>query len=339
MKQTRILFLYFLLITLIACKQGETSPDSFPVLTGPYLGQAPPDTVPELFAPGIVGTGLFTRDVAISPDGKEILYCVAVGNYTYSTILYTKQVDGRWMRPEPVPWAADAKTFDFEPAFSHDGSRLYFLSSRPDGEEEPGDEDIWYVERKGGGWGEPVNPGPPLNTDGGEFFPSPTGDGYLYFTHNDAGSGLNRIFRCKVENDVFSEPELLPDQVNCGTNRFNAFVSPDHTFVIVPAIGMPDSYDGADYYICFRDENDRWSEPINLGADINRNNPRGWSPYISPDRKYFFFMSNRSEEIPASELSFDRLMNAHNSPGNGNSDIYWMKADFIQKLKKQAVYP
>ena len=44
------------------------------------------------------------------------------------------------------------------------------------------------------------------------------------------------------------ETELLPEQVNCGANRFNAFVSPDESFVIVPAAGMEDAYDGVDYY-------------------------------------------------------------------------------------------
>ncbi len=60
----------------------------------------------------------------------------------------------------------------------------YFLSTRPDGDEAVGDQDIWYVERNGSGWSLPVNLGEPVNTDGGEFFPSLTRDGTLYFTRN-----------------------------------------------------------------------------------------------------------------------------------------------------------
>ena len=86
---------------------------------------------------------------------------------------------------------------DFEPAFSADGLKLYFLSNRPDGDEPPGDQDIWMVERNDSGeWGLPENLGDPVNTDGGEFFPS-TNDGALYFSRNEKGSGLNQIFRSR----------------------------------------------------------------------------------------------------------------------------------------------
>ncbi|MFC2080554.1 hypothetical protein ACFLRQ_03670, partial [Bacteroidota bacterium] len=64
----------------------------------------------------------------------------------------------------------------------------------------------------------------------------------------------------------------------------------------------------------------------------------GWSPYVSPDGKFFFFMSNKTEEIPASELTYDKIVSLNNSPKNGNSTIYWMKADFINKLKELAVF-
>jgi hypothetical protein len=283
-----------------------------------------------------VSTGLFTRDVAISPDGKEIYFCVAIGNYTYSTILFTREVNGRWTEPEIVPFSGGPGVMDFEPAFAPGGNRLYFLSNRPDGDEAAGDQDIWYVDRTPEGWGQPVNPGPPVNTDGGEFFPSLTGDGTLFFTRNEKGSNLNRIFRSRWVDGEFQEPELLPEQVNCGSNRFNAFVSPDESYMIVPATGMQDAFDGVDYYIVFRYMDDRWSEPVNLGAAVNRDNARGWSPYVSPDGKYFFFMATRTREMDQTEWNYRGLLELNRSPNNGNADIYWMDAGFLRDLKEQA---
>ena len=334
--------LFLSMLILFSCTMNNQPDNSviepFPALKGPYLGQQLPDTVPVLFAPEIVNTGMFTRDVAIPPSGDEIYFCVAIGNYTFSTILYSRLDHNGWTRPEVVSFATSGKVIDFEPAFSPDGERLYFLSARPAGAEEPGDQDIWYVDRDGELWGDPVNPGPPVNTDGGEFFPSLTKDGYLYFTHNDKGSGLNEIFRSKIYADSFGIPEKLPQQVNCGTNRFNAFVSPNHDYIILPVLGMEDAFDQVDYYITFRNEKDQWSKPVNLGAAVNKDNTRGWSPYVSPDGNYFFFMSNKSAEIPAGKLTYDKIRELYNSPGNGNSDIYWMKADFIGKLKEEAVF-
>lgn len=311
----------------------QAAEDSPKELSGPYLGQTMPDTLPELFAPGIVSTGMFTRDVAITPDGKEIYFCVGIGNYTYSTILYTMEVGGLWTQPEIVPFSGGPGVMDFEPALSVDGSKLFFLSNRPDGDEAVGDQDIWVVERSEEGWGEARNLGEAVNTDGGEFFPSLTKDGTLYFTRNAKGSGLNQIYRSRWMDGKFQDAELLPEQVNCGTNRFNAFVAPDESYMIVPAAGMPDAFDGVDYYLVFRNLDDQWSEPINMGAKVNRDNARGWSPYVSPEGKYFFFMATRTTEIEEADWTYDKLVELDNSPGNGNADIYWMEAGFIEDLK------
>ena len=43
-------------------------------LRGPYLGQEPPGLEPRLFAPGVVSTGLATRDLAMTPDGDELYF-------------------------------------------------------------------------------------------------------------------------------------------------------------------------------------------------------------------------------------------------------------------------
>ena len=302
----------------------------------PYLGQAPPDSIPVLFAPGIVSTGMYTRDVAMTPDGKEIYFCVSIGNHAFATILCTSQDKGRWLPPEIVPFSAGPEFWDFEPAISPDGSRIYFLSSRPLGDEPGGNQDIWFADRTSDGWGEPRNLGAPVNTDGGEFFPSVTKDGTLYFTRGEKGSGLNHIYRSRFVNGAFQEPERLPEQVNCGTNRFNAFVSPDESFVIVPVVGMEDAFDGVDYYIVFRDQDDRWSEPVNMGPLVNRDNEGGWSPYVSPDGKYFFFMSSRKRELAREEWNYRMLEDLYNHPGNGNADTYWMDAGFFRILKDKA---
>ncbi|MEZ5072144.1 MAG: hypothetical protein R2751_14595 [Bacteroidales bacterium] len=337
MKPTSFLFLLAALVS--ACNptsSGDTESTLPSIPSGPYLGQTPPDSLPALFAPGIVSTGMFTRDVAISHDGKEIFFCVAIGNYTYSTILCCKEEGGRWTGPEIVPFSGGPGVMDFEPAFSPDGSRLYFLSTRPDGDEEPGDQDIWYVERSATGWGEPKNLGAPVNTDDGEFFPSFTRDGTLYFTR---GSAINQIYRSRLENGTYQEPELLPGQVNCGTNRFNAFVSPAEDYIIVPAMGRADTYDGVDYYIVFRDPSDRWSEPVNMGPLVNADNVRGWSPNVSPDGKYFFFMATRTREMDVPDWNYEGLRDLYNAPQNGNADIFWVDASFIDALRKQAVFP
>ncbi len=325
------------MLILIVSVLGGCGPhiDEFPVLTGDYVGQPVPGTEPELFAPGLVSTGCATRDVAITPDGDEFYFCQAIAGYRYSAIMVSRRVDGRWTPPEVAPFSRDPRWLHLEPALSPDGQKLFFLSNRPKTGEEEGDNDIWVVNRVADGWGEPYNLGQPINTDGAEFFPSLTQDGTLYFCRTAPDSRAHQLYRSRLVDGAYQEPERLPDTVNAGPSQFNAFVAPDESYLIFGAVGLPDNRGGADYVICFRNEDDTWTEPINLGDRINRPTGAQWSPYVTGDGKYFFFMSSRvSPADEASEtMSYRRLRELATIPGNGGASIYWVKADFIAELR------
>ncbi|MBN2090584.1 PD40 domain-containing protein [candidate division KSB1 bacterium] len=328
------LITFFSIITIMDVVAGE----EFPVLKGPYLGQKAPGQDAELFAPRIVSTGLLTRDMAMTPDGKEIYFSVAMANYSFATIIQTREINGRWTAPEVMPQMNNPKVMNLEPCISPDGKKFFFLSNRPDTSrgETTGDEDIWVMDRIGDHWSEPYNLGEPINTEHSEFFPSITNDGTIYFTRAEKGSRVNQIFRSRLINGQYQAPEKLPAQVNSGTSQFNAFIARDESYLIVPVLGRKDSYGGADYYIVFRNPNDTWNEPINMGEKINTAAMLEFSPYISPDGKYFFFMANRplSEEKYPAQLTFDFLKQLHNQPQNGNASIYWIDAKVIENLKK-----
>ena len=324
------------ILTLLAAGAvGLAQPPTSP--TGDYLGQPPPGPEPRLFAPGIVSTGLAERDVAITPDGNEIYFSSYLGRYTHTAILVVRRVDGRWLTPEVTPFSADPQNLDLEPALSADGKRLFFLSNRPDRPGgKPGNQDIWVVDRSGAGWGQPYNLGAPVNTAGAEYFPSLTRSGTLYFTREDGPNRASSIYRSRLVDGKHAEPERLPDAVNSGTSRFNAFVAPDESFLVYAMLGRSDSLGSVDYYVAFRGADDSWSAPVNLGPKINAPGGEGYSPYISPDGKYFFFMSTRpspAAELFGGRLSRAGLQRALASPGNGNPDIWWVDASFLQALR------
>lgn len=327
-----------------AAFQGQEPARDFPVLRGPYLGQKPPGPVPEVFAPGVINTGMFVRDVAMTPDGREFYFGLAAGGYAWSTICVTRLVDGRWTPPEVMPHMEDPRFLNFEPCISPDGSKFYFLSTRPDaaaGDKERGDQDIWVMDRAGDGWGIPYNLGGPVNTAGEEYFPSVTRDGTLYFTRTESDGRTSAIYRSRFMEGRFLEPEKLPPQVNCGTTRYNAFIAPDESYIIVPAAGRKDSLGGTDYYVVFRGADDSWSEPVHLGPAVNSPAGQEFSPYVSPDGKYFFFMSNRflpREHWPA-KLTYAALREAAGRAPNGQSAIYWMDAGFIETLRPKTSPP
>jgi hypothetical protein len=291
---------------------------------------------PRLFAPGVVSTGLATRDVAMMPDGSELYFGVTIGGRA-AIMVTEQQEDGIWTAPVVAPFSG--RSLDIEPAISPDGQRFFFLSARPQpGKEELpgwGYQDIWVMDREGDGWGEPYNLGPPVNTDSPEYFPSVTVDGTLYFTR-EGPDRVSSIYRSRFVDGVYTEPELLGPEVNCGTNRFNAFVAPDESYMIVPAMGRDDSLGGVDYYVAFRFDDDTWSEPVNLGDAINRPDGREWSASLSPDGKYLFFMSSRTTDTadtPLTGQSITELLAASTQPGQGSSGIWWVSAEAIERLR------
>jgi ribosomal protein L24E len=333
MKKNLIFVSLFLLIA--GCTNSPQAESLVPV--NAYLGQKTPGDVPEIFAPGIVSTGMFTRDIAMTPDGREIYFCISLANYTFATILVTKEINGKWTQPEVMEHMRDPKYMNLEPCISPDGKKFFFLSNRPDlsGNETAGDEDIWVMDRNGNEWSEPYNPGEPVNSQSSEFFPSVTKDGTLYFTRSEKESRVNYIFRSKLIDGKYQEPEKLPPQVNSGLTQYNAFIDPDEKYLIVPVNGRNDTFGSTDYYIVYRNPDDTWDEPVNMGNKINTVSGLEFSPYVSPDGKYFFFMSSRipEKEKWPKELTFSLLEEMFNKPGNGNSSIYWVDSKFISENK------
>jgi hypothetical protein len=103
--------------------------NDFPVLKGPYLGQEPPGTTPDIFAPGIVSTDMYNHcNIDISPDGSEIYWAMASLD-TPCRIYFSETIDGVWSKPEIMSFTR-SENGDC-PVLSPGGNRLFFNSSRP----------------------------------------------------------------------------------------------------------------------------------------------------------------------------------------------------------------
>ncbi len=296
-------------------------------ISNPYFDQPLPGKEPALFAPAVISDELGNRDMAISPSGDEIFYTTQYRGGVFSTIMYTKKVNGKWTEPEIASFCS--RYNDMEPAFSPDGSKLYFASSRPVSGDEQKDYDIWYVSKVKGVWTDPKNMGAPVNTARDEFYPSVAKTGNIYFTREMAGKGED-IVVCKLNADSYDTAVSLPATVNSVGAEFNAFVDPDEQYIMFTGYKRKGNAGSGDIFISKKNGVGEWTEAVNLGNKINGPGLT-YCPYVTPDKKYFFFSSSRGIfKTPFPEKqSLKKLKALINSPLNGWDNIYWVSVDQV----------
>ena len=320
-------------ISTIHCQADQRE---FPVLSGPYLGQKPPEMTPEVFAPGIVSTGLYTRDIAMTNRGDEIYFCVSDAGTT--AVFVTKIIGDRWTEPSIASFSGKG-FLDFEPHISPDGDKLFFLSNRPPHDQERKNDwtyqNIWMVTRTESGWSEPQLVDEPVSTEENEFFPSVTSENALYFTRSKE-DGKARIYRSQFESGRFKEPMIVSFSVPDTGLLFNAFISPREDFLITCALNIDSTNTDQDYYVSFKSSDGSWSNLIKFGPEINTPGDNANSAYVSPDGKYMFFSSSRrdpSKPEPTSGTTLRRMIDSKSTPGYGSSAIYWVDARIIEELR------
>jgi len=283
-------------------------------VAGTYAGQAPPGLSPELFAPGLISTEGNEGGVVVYPGGREVYFnTVEVGDgRVTSTIRVTRLVGGSWTSPEVASFSGTY--MDGYLAVHPDGSRMYFQSDRPiDRSESAYPYNIWYVEREGDGWSEPRSIGRPINGRNSTGGPSVTADGTLYFTVMDVESGHSEIYRSRLLDGAYQEPERLPEEVNALFQTCDSYVAPDESYLVFIAFpGRGHENNPGGLYVSFRDRDGRWSEARDLRPTIA--SEEGSNATISPDGRYLFLV----RRDPA---------------GRTGLDVYWVGSDVVERVR------
>jgi len=298
-------YIYISSLMLFAAVGMATQQKDFPQLTGPYLGQEPPGMTPEMFAPGIISLeGRYELNSEFSPDGNEFYFELSTttpelkkkGEYFY-VIMVSRRIGDVWREPEMVSFSGEYATMDF--CFSPNGNRMYFTSDRPNDCDAKPKNNIWYVERVGQGWSDPVILGPPVYRPGvrvGQH--SLAANGNLYFRAGDD------LYLSVFIDGEFAKPLRLPDTINSPYAESKPYVAPDEGFLLFVRYDMPVSLDGGKgLYISYRRDDGSWTEAKNTGI-------KGSLPKFSPDGRYFFF--------------------------SRGGDIYWVDAKVIEKFRRKS---
>lgn len=228
-------------------------------LEGPYLGQAPPGLVAEVFAPGVVSTGRYELFSAFTPDMKEF-YFVRYDEEDKPSMIVYEYKDNRWEKTVTGPRVG-------EPAISPDG-KIMHLGRR-------------YKERTDTGWSAVKEVEKPFkdfrimrlvsSAKGTYYFDDATEEGPIRYT--------------RMIDGKWEAPKPL--EVDLGKFNAHPFIAPDESYVIWDD-QRESGFGKADIYISFRQSDGSWGPAIHMGDQINSEQSDSYAT-VTPDGKYILF--------------------------------------------------
>jgi len=261
------------------------------IAKGPYLGQTPPGSTAQVFAPGLIcdtGAHQWESWLSFSADGNTI--CFNRLGFVY----VTENTDQGWSTPKniiSVPYRSVSC------CLSSDANDIYFMNRK-----EPSN--LYRCKRTLDGWSDPQELGPTFKYPGAYAGFSLAANNSIYFFHSKpgaVGSG-GGIFYAPYENNTWPRFIKLP---LVGTYPG---IAPDESFMIFTAI-RPGGLGETDLYLSLRGADGTWDKAQNLGPKIN-SRLFEFGARISPDKKYMFFTrSNGWLE----------------NPYRDTADIYWVE--------------
>jgi len=295
----------------LAEAKADRGPRRFPALSGPYIGQTPPGTTPRLFAKGIVSTrGGMYGTITFSPDGREAYW----KPQSSGKVLYMKTENGVWSPPREFVFAAK-ETINV-PFYAPDGRRLYFMAGSRDARGVIEKETIWFVEKTVTGWSEPKVFDPVIKSVAMHWQFSLDKKGDLYFSSGN-------ILCARFEKGRYLAPAPLPAPINerhTEAEKYRAgevgpFISPAGDYLIYTKFRANARY-AVQLFITFKGRDGNWLEPQNLSERLATEGNDS-APQVTPDGKYLFFQSNRSDS-------------------GVSRGLYWVDASIIEELRPKA---
>ena len=292
-----------LLLSSMMTNNVSHAQDSTPIPDGPYLGQTPAGSTPEIFAPGIVNTEEFTEVEGMFGSDMNTFYfvrnaekysgIVTVGPFKGETstagLIVIENKNNKWQQ------SVVAKAVS-EPSISPDGKTIYLKNA--------------YVERTNDGWSEVKGLGEPFENMEIMRLSASSNSTYYFDTYSpkmDIPLRYSRLIDGKYE-----EPKSLGPQFGVGRYNAHPYIAPDESFIIFDSV-RESGQGRSDLYISYRATDGSWGPAINMGDKINTAHSEK-NPSLSPDGQFLFF-DKRTKR------------------GNEDVNIYWVSAQIIEDLR------
>lgn len=185
---------------------------------------------------------------------------------------------------------------ELAPVISPDGKVLFFTrEGDPSNSGKQNDQDIWYsIINSNGNFEKARNIGPPLNNEYNNFAISSTPDGNsllvgnIYFPKAPPKSGVSITHR---QNSGWTFPEPLDIENFYNRSKYASFSLGSDAKTLILSLDREDTYGSHDLYVSFLKTDGSWSQPQNLGNQINTAGGEH-SPFLASDLTTLYFSSD-----------------------------------------------
>jgi outer membrane protein OmpA-like peptidoglycan-associated protein len=179
---------------------------------------------------------------------------------------------------EPI----NGNSSNFKAVISGDGKTMLYMN------ELPFYDAVYYSVLKDGAWTEPLNITPQIQSDGDQYVTSVSYDGKtLYLTKEDNFN--SDIYYSQLKDGVWQVSVPVSKKINTRYWESHASISRDGKTLYL-ASNRKGGFGGMDIYKSTLDEKGEWSQPENLGSDINTS-LNDDTPFITEDGKHLYFSS------------------------------------------------
>ena len=261
----------------------------------------------EVFAPGSLSVDGGESWVSFDPSGEVAIFGRHGDGWSGHTFYLARRTADGWSEPVMAPFSGAFG--DRGARFTPDGRAVGFSSNRPlEGQTARSRRvyGLWTVAFHGWDerWGTP-QPVPGVGSDAHEIHPSVAADGTIYFASSrEGGLGRSDLYRARPEGDTYLV-EALVGAINTEFSEADVFVDPAGRFIVFSRTDGPGGFGGDDLYIALK-RGDGWSEPRNLGPDVNTSEYE-YGPLVSPDGRTLLFTSHRNGaadlfEVPVADV-------------------------------------
>jgi outer membrane protein OmpA-like peptidoglycan-associated protein len=167
---------------------------------------------------------------SVSADGRTMVFtsCMRNDGYGSCDLYVTYKTGEHWSKPKNIGRPINSSAWDSQPALTADGKTLFYVSDRKGG---VGQRDIWMSHLlAAGGWSNPKNLGPGINTKRDDISPFIHVNEQTLFFATDARTGFGGFdiyFSEKDSSGNWGKPQNFGYPINSHNDELAMFITAD----------------------------------------------------------------------------------------------------------------